>query len=84
MWRNRYLVDVVKVAAEVVDARTGFVGRDEIERVVRLVMQQEGGEGLRSRAGELKQIIATRYSHSNPNLDAFLAGLISQSSNRRH
>lgn len=79
----RYLVDVVKVAAEVVDARTGFVGRHEIERVVRLVMQQEGGEGLRSRAGELKQIIATRYSHSNPNLDAFLAGLISQSSNRR-
>lgn len=81
---NRDLVDIAKVAAELVDARTGFMGRGEIERVVRLVMQQEEGEALRSRAGELKQLIAARYAHSNSNLDTFLAGLIKQSSNITH
>jgi len=74
---NRYLVDTVKVAEELVEERRGFVGRDEIERAVRLVMHPVQGAALRSRAAELKQS-AAQYAFSNTHLDAFLAGLVSQ------
>lgn len=72
---SRFLIDTVKVAAELAEGRRGFVSRGEIERVVRLVMQKEEGEALRSRAGELQQC-AARYAYSSPNLDAFIQLLL--------
>jgi len=71
----RYLIDTVKVAAELQEERKGFVGREEIQRVVRLVMHQAKGQAFRTRAAELKQS-AAKYAYCNSHMDSFLDGLI--------
>jgi len=65
----------VKVAAELHEERRGFVGREEIQRVVHLVMHEAEGQAFRTRAIELKQS-AAKYTYCNTHLDLFLDGLI--------
>jgi len=72
---HRYLIDTVKVAVELKEERRGFVGREEIQRVVRLVMHQAECHAFRTRAAELKQL-AAKYTYCNTHLDLFLDGLI--------
>lgn len=72
---NRFLVDIAKVAVELKEARPNFITRDEVERVVRLVLQQNAKSQLmRSRVGELKQH-AVRHASSSTALDAFFTEL---------
>lgn len=72
---NRFLVDIAKVAVELKEARPNFITKDEVERVVRLVLQQNAkSQSMQSRVGELKQH-AIRHASSSTALDAFFAEL---------
>jgi hypothetical protein len=64
-------VDVAKVAAEFKSSEDQIVTRREVERVVRLVMQQPEGEALRSNMDSLQEA-AARNASSVDGLRAFI------------
>ncbi|KAG0601055.1 hypothetical protein M758_11G080500 [Ceratodon purpureus] len=68
----RFLVDVAKVAVEFQRSEGQKITRREIERVVRLVMQQQEGEALRSNIQSLKEA-AARNASSVEGLKAFVS-----------
>lgn len=59
---HRYIVDVANVAMEFKWSKDGTVARTEIERVVRLVMEQPEGDAMRSNIESLKEAAAKNAS----------------------
>jgi len=71
---SRFMVDVAKVAVEFKRSNESelVIPRDEVERVVRLVMHEEAGKLLRSNVEHLKNS-ALKGAASLENLKTFLA-----------
>ena len=68
----RFLVDVAKVAAEFQRSEDGSITSREVERVVRLVMQQQEGESLRTNIESLKEAAVKNIESSADSVKTFI------------
>ncbi|KAG8377740.1 hypothetical protein BUALT_Bualt08G0064400 [Buddleja alternifolia] len=64
------LVEEVGVAVRVRIAGEEVVGREEVERVVRMVIEGEEGKGMRSRARELKETARQAFDSGGSSFDS--------------
>lgn len=70
----RYLVDIAKLAVEFQKGPYDLVASDEVEKVVRYLMEEEGGQQMRSRVLEMKDMARKAVSgggSSQKNMEAY-------------
>ncbi|EFJ11435.1 hypothetical protein SELMODRAFT_126247 [Selaginella moellendorffii] len=72
----RYLVDGLRIGVEVIGNDNGLVDSNEVERVVREIMESPGAEGMKSRVKEFKAAASRAVAQggsSQKNFDVFVA-----------
>jgi hypothetical protein len=78
MLNSQLCVEILKVAIAVHKKLNEIVGQEEIERVVRLLMEDTTGDVLRNKAKEVSQITQSTFlpgGSSRKNLDCFVKEL---------